>query len=219
MWFRTVDLCWVVIYHIPYDIPYPKPELVWNVFSDTISAWFSYSDQKLKFRSDQHDLVLHQLHYITVQVIHSLCGAQISQSRSLSHNLIYIMEGFIVERSSALFEKEGSDRIPYITSLMYSMCNISTSHNKVKGDRLELPEWPCALLLASVVVMYAKPSWKQRLYSLCYYTNVGLQGRRVTLRAHQCSCLLLKLLSEKHLFLIKGGGEAPAGRVITPPSL
>lgn len=111
-----------------------------------------------------------------------------------------------MERSSALFEKGGSDRIPYITSLMYSMCNISTSHNKVKGDRLELPEWPCALLLASVVFMYAKPSWKQKLYSLCYYTSVGLQGHRVTLRAHQCSCLLLKLLSEKHLFLIKSGG-------------
>lgn len=85
------------------------------------------------------------------------------------------------------------------------MCNISTIYDKVKVDGPTLPKWPCVLLLASVVFMHAKPGWKQKLYSLCCYTSMGLQGHRVTLRGHRGFCLQLKLLSEKHLFLIKWG--------------
>lgn len=55
---------------------------------------------------------------------------------TLCHNLIYIMEVFIMERSSALFEKGGSDRIPYITSLMCTVCAIfqpPITRSKVTG--------------------------------------------------------------------------------------
>lgn len=111
---------------------------IWTVWSCTTSVTI-------------YDSLSNSIHYM----------AQLSQSEPLSYKIKYVKE-VVMKWSSELFgeKKEGLFFFFfYITSIC--LCNISTSHNKVTVDRLGLPEWPQALLLASVVFMYAKPSWNQ----------------------------------------------------------
>lgn len=113
---------------------------MWTVWSCTTSVTI-------------HDSLSNSIHYM----------AQLSQAEPLSHTIKYVKE-VVMKWSSALFEKK-KEGLFFFIFFFYIMsicvCNISTSHNKVTDDRLGLPEWPQALLLASVVFMYAKPSWNQ----------------------------------------------------------
>lgn len=96
-------------------------------------------------------------------------------------------------------------QISYVTTHTRAIFQPPITRLKVTGwSYLSDPVLHSEPLLYSCMQSQAE----SRNSTVCHSTSVGLQGRRVTLRAHQCSSLPLKLL--KTINSRVKGGEAPA---------